>query len=158
MQPSYSARRQSKFLFHEGHEKGEWLPSLAVSSVLRIEPNLSWLPGLGFCIVFRIGSNLSWLPGLQFHGALTSWSKNVSKYNSETTQQLRRVCRPSYWSDEIRFCDRRQLTLGVTEVGPTSYFVEPFRFCFTSDLCESRFVTDLNKLLCVISNCSTDFD
>jgi hypothetical protein len=58
--------------------------------------NLSWLLGLGVCVVFRIGSNPSWLPGPQFHGALPSCSKHVSKYYSETTEQLRRVYRPSY--------------------------------------------------------------
>jgi len=54
LQPSYSARSHSKFLFHQGHEKGEWLPNLAVSSVLRIEPNLSCLPGLGVFIVLEL--------------------------------------------------------------------------------------------------------
>lgn len=55
VQPSHSARRHSKFLFHEGHEKGEWLPSVAVSGVLRVEPKLSCLAGLGVCIVLELG-------------------------------------------------------------------------------------------------------
>jgi hypothetical protein len=64
VQPSYSARRHSKFLFHESHEKGEWLPSLVVSCVFRIVSHLSCLPGLGVCCVFRTVSHLSCLPGL----------------------------------------------------------------------------------------------